>query len=170
MKTVASGTSKLIDLISGFLSLGLGLLVIRLSFGFEVDASDRVGGGIDAAAYPRVIAAAVIILGLILVVVGVRAHIATAAVSDGETTPANGGRPWFVLPAVFAVLILFTLVLAEIGYVIASLVLIAVVMMLLGERRLLAVAVTSIALTTAVFVVFRYGFNIVLPEGILAAG
>lgn len=166
MNIFARESTGLADLLGGVLSICLGSLALRLSFGFQIDASDRVGGGIDAALYPRLIATAVIILGLVLVVKGIQARLTAAGAATGAATP--GGRSWLVLPAIYATLVVFTLVLIDVGYVIASLVLIAVILLLLGERRPLVVVVVSTAVTAGIFLAFRYGFNIVLPEGILA--
>ena len=164
MKIFARGGSGLADLVSGILSILLGSLTMRLSFGFQIKASDRVGGGIDAALYPRLISTAVIILGLVLLVQGVQARL-TAPASRGT---ASADKSLFVLLALYTTLVIFTLVLNSIGYFIASLVLIAVVMVLLGERRALVIAVVSVAVTAGIFIAFRHGFNIVLPEGLLA--
>ena len=166
MNIFARGSTGLADLLGGVLSICFGSLAMGLSFGFQIDASDRVGGGIDAALYPRLIATAVIILGLVLVVKGIQARLTAAGAATGAATP--GGGSWLVLPALYATLVVFTLVLIEVGYVIASLVLIAVILLLLGERRPLVVVVVSTAVTAGIFLAFRYGFNIVLPEGILA--
>lgn len=164
MKIFARGGSGLADLVSGILSILLGSLTMRLSFGFQVKASDRVGGGIDAALYPRLISTAVIILGLVLLIQGVQARLA-APTNRGAV---SADKSLLVLLALYTTLVIFTLVLNSIGYVIASLVLIAVVMVLLGERRALVIAVVSVAVTTGIFIAFRHGFNIVLPEGLLA--
>ncbi len=167
MNIFARGASGLADLVSGVLAILLGSLTMRLSFGFQIKASDRVGGGIDAALYPRLIATAVIILGLVLVVKGIQTRLTAADAASGAAT-TSGRRSWFVLPALYATLVVFTLVLNGVGYVVASLVLIAVILLLLGERRPLVVVVVSAAVTAGIFIAFRHGFNIVLPEGILA--
>ncbi len=166
MNIFARGASGLTDLVSGVLAILLGSLTMRLSFGFQIKASDRFGGGIYAALYPRYNATAVIILGLVLVVKRIQTRLTAAGAATGAATP--GGRSWLVLPALYATLVVFTLVLNGVGYVIASLVLIAVILLLLGERRPLVILVVSAAVTTGIFLAFRHGFNIVLPEGILA--
>ena len=44
------------DLAASLASIGLGAWLFRETFSFSVTASERVGGGIDAAGYPRLLA------------------------------------------------------------------------------------------------------------------
>lgn len=53
------------------------------------------------------------------------------------------------------------------GFVLASIVFFAALMVLYGARNHIVTAITSVAVPVVLFVIFRYGFKIVLPRGLL---
>ena len=59
------------------------------------------------------------------------------------------------------------LILPPLGFVVASIPFFAAMMVLFEERRPIWVASSSIAVTVVLFSVFRYGFGVLLPLGVM---
>ena len=53
------------------------------------------------------------------------------------------------------------------GFVVSSVIFFAVLMVLYGGRKPLLIGVAATLVPVALFVIFRYGFQIVLPHGVL---
>ncbi len=69
---------------------------------------------------------------------------------------------WIALGAFVVYLLLVPLL----GFLTASIPFFAVLTSLYGQRNHLLVAVSAIAVPVVVFVVFRYGFQMLLPRGL----
>lgn len=155
------------DLAASLVSMGLGAWLFRETFSFSVTASERVGGGIDAAGYPRLLAGLTVLLGLALVGRALwrwrtaQAAAPPAAEADGR----GGGRLRAALS--FAALLLYTVLLEPLGFLLATPLAVAVLLRITGGRGAAHAAIAAVAFTAAIFVFFRYGVNIVLPEGLL---
>lgn len=80
---------------------------------------------------------------------------------DGES---GNGLPAATFLALFVV---FIVVLPYVGFLMACVPFFALMMLLFGERRPLRVALGAVGTPFLLFVVFRYGFNILLPQGML---
>ena len=156
------------DLAASLASMGLGAWLFRETFSFSVTASERVGGGIDAAGYPRLLAGLTVLLGLALAGRALwkwRAAGRAAAPPTGDETGQGGGKLRAALS--FAVLLLYTLLLEPLGFLLATPVAVGVLLRIVGGRGAVHAAIAAVAFTAAIFVFFRYGVNIVLPEGLL---
>jgi len=105
-----------------------------------------------------VIAAALAVLSVALLVRGARA----AAVEPATLPPAVAARGWLALGA----FVVYLIALPTLGFLIASVPFFAVLTWVYGERRIVVVALTSIAAPAALLLVFRWGFQIFLPRGI----
>lgn len=70
--------------------------------------------------------------------------------------------------ALIGVIAGYLLILPGLGFVLATIPFFALMMMLFGERRPLPVAAGAIGITVTLFVVFRHGFGVFLPRGVLA--
>ena len=108
--------------------------------------------------FPYVIVSLVAVLALSLLInglMGVR-NARLEAVSDGIGT----------LGAVMlGVFLCYLAVLPVIGFVLASILFFAVLMVLYGSRRPVVIGLASVLIPLGLFVLFRYGFQIVLPRG-----
>ena len=109
--------------------------------------------------FPFVVIALVAVLSAALVIKG-----AMALRAGGETTrPAAASR----LPALtIAAFFVYLAALPFAGFIVASIVFFAVLMLLYGSRKPLLVGAASTLVPVVLFVIFRYGFQIVLPRGI----
>jgi putative tricarboxylic transport membrane protein len=61
----------------------------------------------------------------------------------------------------------YLLVLPGLGFVLATIPFFALMMALFGERRPLPVAAGAIGITLVLYILFRYGFSVFLPSGLL---
>ena len=71
--------------------------------------------------------------------------------------------------AFLAVFIGYVVLLPMLGFVAASIPFFAIVMMLFGERRRSWILIGSVAGPLLMFAIFRHGFDVVLPRGILGS-
>ena len=166
------------DIAAGVISIAFGAWLVVQTFSFNVTASARVGGGVDAAGYPRLLAVMTITLGLVLLLSrawaarGGRTNAVTGAEHKFESTPmqekvAAGSPQAGRAAAAFGILITYTALLEPAGFLIATPVAVVLLLRVIGRRRVVHSIVAALALSTVIFVFFRYGVNIVLPEGLL---
>ena len=153
------------DLAASLVSMGLGAWLFWQTFSFNVTASERVGGGIDAAGYPRLLAGLTVLLGIALAGRALWKRRRVRPGPGGDAAGQGGGR--FRAALSFAVLLLYTLLLEPLGFLVATPLAVGVLLRIVGGRGALHAAAAAIAFTAAIFVFFRYGVNIVLPEGLL---
>ncbi len=153
------------DLAASLVSMGLGAWLFWQTFSFNVTASERVGGGIDAAGYPRLLAGLTVLLGIALAGRALWKWRRARPGPGGDAAGRGGGRVRAALS--FAVLLLYTLLLEPLGFLVATPLAVGALLRIVGGRGALHAAVAAIAFTAAIFVFFRYGVNIVLPEGLL---
>ncbi len=128
---------------------------IDLSFSSELE---RFTG---PRAYPRMILAVMLVLSLLLLI---RAYIFAPAMADEDATDTAGRGK--VALAVLSIA-LFVAVFEWIGFIVCMPVLLFSIGMLHGARYPARVAVTALIAAAVCLVVFRYGLNTVLPEGLL---
>ncbi len=67
----------------------------------------------------------------------------------------------------FGIFIVYLLVLPGLGFLLATVPFFAALMVLFGERRWLWVTIGSVSMTVFLYILFRHGFSIFLPRGIL---
>lgn len=111
--------------------------------------------------FPIIIVSAVLLLSAALLVsgiIGLRQPGNDAGVHKSERS---------ALLAV-GIFIVYLTSLPYAGFIVASVPFFAVLMHLYGSRNWLIIAVSSTIIPTVLFVLFRYGFQIILPRGVLA--
>ena len=153
------------DLAASLVSMGVGAWLFWQTFSFNVTASERVGGGIDAAGYPRLLAGLTVLLGIALAGRALWKWRTARPGPAGDEAEQGGGRLRAALS--FAVLLLYTLMLEPLGFLLATPLAVGALLRIVGGRGPAHAALAAIAFTAAIFVFFRYGVNIVLPEGLL---
>lgn len=87
---------------------------------------------------------------------------ADAAVAGADRTARLRGG------AVLALFFGYLLVLPGLGFVLATIPFFALLMTLFGERRPLPVAAGAVGITVILYILFRHGFGVFLPSGVLA--
>jgi putative tricarboxylic transport membrane protein len=143
------------DLIAALVLLGFtagfGLLTLRLP--------DRgLPNTPGPAFFPGLITLALAILTIALLVRSLRG----IAVEPAALPGAIATRGWIALGA----FVVYLIAMPTLGFLIASVPFFAVLTWAYGERRIAIVAVTSVAVPVALLLVFRSGFQILLPSGI----
>lgn len=160
----ALNRQSMVDIATGMISLGLGLGVYFLTFGFQIGASSGLASGMDASLYPRIIASILIVLGVILLVKTVFLNQKIRdenadVVSNSNIQTGNG------LVKLFPLGIGFTIVFPLMGYFVSTSAFVAAMLFVSGERRIVLIITTTVFVVISFYLLFRYGFNIVLPEG-----
>jgi hypothetical protein len=146
--------------------LGFGAWLLRETYLLDVQVAHQAGGGMNAAGYPRLLA--LLIIGLSAILLWKSFIWRSDRREDAEAEPAHGDR-WpsrKVLMAFFGCIV-YTVLLSSVGYLIMTPLLLAFVMILVGDRRWLFIVSTAIILTFTLYAVTFYVFHIVLPEGIM---
>lgn len=108
--------------------------------------------------FPFVIISIVVALAMALLVKG----IATLMVSEQRSTGSSNARSPFLMLGAF---IVFLVCLPWVGFLIASVVFFAVLMVLYGSRSPIKIVLWSMALPTALYLVFTEIFQVILPTG-----
>jgi len=138
--------------------IGLGLLAFALVYyqqSFSIVrgfASDRLG----PAFFPRMLALALAALSLALI------GRALAGRSDPSRPPE---MRLGVFAAVMGLLVVYAAVMPVVGFLIATPVLLAAVIRLLGLRQWAAVLGTAVGVTAVLYVVFGRALHVLLPLG-----
>ena len=71
------------------------------------------------------------------------------------------------MAAIFAVLIVYTLMLDRAGFIITTLIGAGLIMWIMGERKAQLLILIPIILVTLLYVIFNFGLRVPLPKGIL---
>lgn len=126
----------------------------------------EVGGGVGGIAasplfFPRLMAA---LLGALGVIISVRGHSRERNLRDGEGF-AFESREAFRVAVTAAILVAYAVLLESVGYLLLTPVTLVALCVFLGFRRWFVLLVTAVAFTGLVYVGFRYGMKILLPEG-----
>lgn len=139
------------------LSLGYGALTTQLPIRSLPDTP-------GPPFFPWVNTAILLALSIGLLVQGLRG---TATEDSGQiVTSMNAAQRRLAVWALGA-FVAYLVALPGLGFLLATTPFFAVLMVLFGEKRWLRVAIGSIAVTTFLYVLFRHGFSVFLPRGIL---
>lgn len=146
-------------LFSGLILVGL-YFTSQINLAFSSDLEKYSG----PRAYPAAILGVMLVLNLC--VIANAAWIArTQAGSNASTTKMFTARS--VSAALFfAVVVLFSFVFESAGYLVTMIPLLVFTAYLNGGRRWTLMMLTSVLLSLACLLIFRYGLNTVLPEGV----
>ncbi len=108
--------------------------------------------------FPWLISGVLTLLSLALLVQGLSGQRMSVQTAPSLVTP----RGWLAL----GVFVVYLLVLPTLGFLTASVPFFAVLTLLYGQHNRLLVVLTAVAVPVLLFVVFRYGFQMLLPRGI----
>lgn len=111
--------------------------------------------------FPTIIVCAVLLLSVALLATGIIALRKESSEEPGKTKAGQGA--WAV--AAFAT---YLATLPYAGFIAASIPFFAVLMYLYGTRNRLMLGAVSVGMPVALYIVFRFGFQIVLPRGLIA--
>ncbi len=114
--------------------------------------------------FPWINTVILLALSLGLLAQGLWAKTLESVASDPDRSDAS--ERWRAIWALGA-FVVYLVVLPGLGFLLATAPFFAVLMVLFGEKRWLWVAIGSIAVTVGLYVLFRHGFSVFLPRGIL---
>ena len=106
------------------------------------------------------------LLGALGVIIFVRGHSRSRNLRDGEGFPFEPSEA-IRLAGTTAILIAYAVLLETVGYLLLTPVALVALCVFLGFRRWFVMLVTVAGFTALVYVGFRYGMKILLPEGLL---
>lgn len=122
--------------------------------------SMRIGvaqGGSDPgpAAYPQFILALLAICAVGIII------------TPDDSTPDAQQRDWRIVALVLATIGLYIFMLATIGYIVSTVVFVAVMALLSGERRWWLLSVYSLGVALSLYFIFTNYLSITLPRGLV---
>ena len=145
------------------LILAIGAFVLSAQIDMEFASEMEIFAG--PRRYPRIILAIFILMNVILVVSTLfKAKTFSKQPDPSLSAPAAGKARAL---AVLIALIAFVVGLETIGYLILTAPLLIFVAMMNGARLSVPTVAVCFGLTISCLLIFRYGLNVVLPEGIL---
>jgi len=157
-------------LIEGVTWLILAIMAFSLTFKFDDHLANYLYG---AASWPRAIIIGIVIFTLIQVVLNILAlvqHRSSGGITlngedaDTEETP-TGAKTYLKRVATFGVPLLFLFMIPRMGYYALAPLFIAGYMLLLGERKLIHLVLTSFMIYAVTLLVFTKLLFVPLPEG-----
>jgi len=113
----------------------------------------------DPSFFPWINTMSILVLSVCLLVQGLRQQITTPTPID------NTHRRLAIW--VMGGFVLYLVVMPSLGFILATVPFFAFMMVLYGERRALLVSGAAVAMTFVLYAVFRHGFGIYLPRGLL---
>lgn len=150
--------------------IGVVLMSVSVAFFVATWSFPIEGQYVSPRVFPRFVSACMIALTAILVGRNIRGRTPTAKeeTAPGDATPAARIRAFFArngLIFAFAVIAFaYTQAIAYVGFVISTLLLLAVTVFLFNERRWFVIALVSVLGTSVFYYVFRIIFKVPLPR------
>jgi putative tricarboxylic transport membrane protein len=154
---------RLVRWLPGLVSLAFGAGLLVMAMRLDVDLQRNVGGAIGPKTYPGLLAVAILLLSLLLLWQAARGRAQPIA---AEGIPAERRAGHHRVALALALLCAFTLLLEPLGFLIATPVMLVLLMRLTGERRWWLTVPSALVMTLVLYGFFRYGMNVVLPEGL----
>lgn len=144
------------------IAAGIVLLLISIGYGYLTSELPKrtLPDTPDPAFMPWINTIALGVLALLLLRQGER---------ESSSGGAGGDEPIAVAPptAFIAAFLVFILLLPYLGFVLSGIPFFAAMMLLFGERRIFRLLAGSVGGPIILFAVFRFGFNIILPRGLI---
>lgn len=154
------------------IAAGIGLIACSLVYGYlswllpERSLPNTPGPSF----FPLVVTVILFVLSVALLFQGlVAAPDAGEAAEGGNAGEGTTDRAgWRMSVTALGALFVYVVFLPILGFILATLPLFAALMVLYGERRPIVVMAGAVLATTVLYVLFRHGFGVFLPRGLLA--
>ncbi len=163
---MGTNLSRLLRLSPACFFILLGGLIVYQSSLLDVELAQNMGSVLGPAAYPKLLG--ILMLGLAILSIFKSGH-QSLDLPDDQSEIAHTKPAYHLVFLSFAGLLLLTYFLDTLGFIITSVLLMMWFMFMMGERRWGFLLVSSVVFPLIVYSVFRYGFDTVLPEGVLIA-
>ncbi|ADN01575.1 tripartite tricarboxylate transporter TctB family protein [Spirochaeta thermophila] len=148
----------MVDLVWGMAVFLFAVILVAATFGFP-----ETQIALSPAVFPRVIGGVLMVLSILLAVRG------GLQLRNGK--PGKGASDeravWMRLVLLVVASIGYVFSLGFVGFVGAGIPYMAVVFLIFGERRPLLVGLLSFGIPLVIYSVFRLGFQVPLPRGVL---
>lgn len=135
------------------------ILTSRIDLAFSKDLISYAG----PRAYPAIVLGTLLVMSCILLIQTVRNVLATR---EKERVVFDAGKAAKVA-TVFVASLVFAATFEPVGYLITVPAIMVIIAYVSGGRRFMAMLATSVVMAFLCLLVFRYGLNTVMPEGIL---
>jgi len=145
------------DLAAGAVTLAIGILISLEARRIPDTGVDAVGPG----TFP-------FFLGLVIGVCGLL--IGGKALLKAPAADRRDAIRWHVVGAAFALLFAYSYSLGYIGFPLATLIVVPALLVLLGTRAIRTLAISAIATSACVFLIFGKFLGVDLPTGMLFGG
>lgn len=145
------------------------LLVILLAAGYMFVSSASFAA--ETKLFPQIVSGVVFLCCLVKLALDLRTlHPAKAAGQPQQEKETAARKPLFTKEQLFvlATAVLYVALLQPVGFLPCTVAVLIALPWLLGYRRWLVLIPFSLAITAAFYLIFRYGFYIKLPAGILS--
>ena len=149
---------KKADIVGGLIGILIGLYAIWEGSKMPEDVVMKIGPSF----FPNILASLLIIFSMILIVNAMRGR------SKGEVTPlklSDKGVQRGLITLVAAVA--FCVVLDPVGFIPTSIVFLAFMMWIMGNRKPLQIALAPPLITLTIWLIFEKVLNLSMPAGIL---
>lgn len=139
-------------------SVGLGCLILYLSRNFVRITEDNIPG---EKFWPEIIAWLFIILGLILFIAETL-YISKEKNQKVDLSSASVRKAYLVggISIIYAILLIYT------GFIPATILFIPSIMLIMGERKVIKIILSSLVITTAIYLIFNIIFHSELPVSV----
>lgn len=142
------------DVLSGLMFIVIAAIGLAVSWNYAIGTAVRMGTGY----VPRLMCWVMLGLGLVVLVMGVRAP---EAVANEETdNPPLQWRPLLLIPAS---LVVFALGIDTLGFVISGLLMVAVAGLAFRESRVIEVIASAALLTFCTWAIFVWALGLTIP-------
>lgn len=147
--------------LTGLFYLAFGLGSVLVSLGYTLGSLARIGPGY----FP-------LLLGILLVALGLLVSLRALGLRDAEDPAAETGhsrwsflleRDWLTLAWIIASVVLFGLLLKQIGLLLAIFLLVFIASLASHERNYTRILITALVITLLSYLVFIKGLGVLLP-------
>jgi putative tricarboxylic transport membrane protein len=150
-----------IDIVYGTLIAFISVVFYVATIGFPSSSI-----GIDPRVFPRIIIGSTFVLSALLAIQGVlKIRKAKNSQKAGPSLPR--GKTAIKLIVLVATCFLYALVFEVVGFVLATPVLIAIVMISFGEKRPIRIFLVAVIASVTLYLVFRGLFRVPLPRSFI---
>ena len=142
----------------------IGSFIIYQSSLLAVVQAQNLGGVLGPAAYPKLLGFLMLLLSFIYIF---KAWSEGNILSEGTNDETSSKPAYHLVFFSFIGLLVLTYLFERLGFIIMSALLMLWFMFMMGERNWRFMLISSFFFPLVVYLMFRYGFDIVLPEGVL---
>lgn len=143
--------------------VGIGIIVLSLIFYLEAKEMPKPDLGIGPGQYPTIICGVLFVLGLVQVI---KTLIVCKGIPVIEFKTVNG-KYLFRVAIMVVLTYLYYKFVKKVGFLLMTPVYMYLAVLLFGYKKKVKGAIVTVIFTTAIYFLFVYVFQVILPRGIL---